>query len=354
MFKKGGFRKQQQKRSNRHSSSKTTRMEEDRKRKGSNRKGPDDGPKRRMNTSRLEQGLIPVTIEQTKAYIAGAYIWRYNEPLEEDWIEYSKQFGAEISVDPRSIRAVWAILKDTNDFECATVSQYRSGRPTKLKKDNKGLIQAVAALNMGVSPEQAMLCNVVNASMSPEGDTPVTVCRNTLMATIKQHTTVLCQRVLPRKTGSRDAISEWAKARLMQCKMTLEMFHLGKELDNQRTTWSYIREKDLFLLYLDGIVFTDQSHLRAVPAGGTGQVGSMSRHQYRISVNKDTGELDPAGVIPKRRSQIRVKYDSYAQGCYSVIMPTINGKKAPRFLETFDYTSLFLPAWVTRPSKKTR
>ena len=79
-------------------------------------------------------------------------------------------------------------------------------------------------------------------------------------------------------------------------------------------------------------MFTYKSHLHAVPTGGTGQVGNMSLHQYRICVNKDTGELDPAGVIPKQCLQICVKYDTSVQGCYSDIMPTINGK------ETFDYT----------------
>ena len=38
-------------------------MEDNRKRKESYRKGPDDGPKQCMNTSHLEEGLIPVTIK---------------------------------------------------------------------------------------------------------------------------------------------------------------------------------------------------------------------------------------------------------------------------------------------------
>ena len=111
--------------------------------------------------------------------------------------------------------------------------------------------------------------------------------------------------------------------------MTQHMFKLGDELDNGTTTMNAVRESDLLPLHLDGIVSCDQSHARAVPAGGTGQSGSMSRHQYRIAVDKDTGTLKHDGVFPDRRSQIKPKYDSYAQGCYAIAMPCVDGELKP-------------------------
>ena len=112
------------------------------------------------------------------------------------------------------------------------------------------------------------------------------------------------------------------------------MFELGRDLDAKRTTWESIRNEDMLPLYLDGIVFSDESHTKAVPAGGTGQNGSMSRHQWRVSVCPKTGKLRRDGVMPPRRYQIKPKYDSYAQGAYSICMPTINGEQRPMFLET--------------------
>ena len=105
-----------------------------------------------------------------------------------------------------------------------------------------------------------------------------------------------------------------------------------KLLDDGMTTWQAIREDDFLSLYLD------QSHTRAVPAGGTGHDGTMSRHQYRIAVDTTMGVLCHDGVMPERRSQICPKYDAYAQGCYTVVMPTITGKSEAKFLETFNYT----------------
>ena len=63
------------------------------------------------------------------------------------------------------------------------------------------------------------------------------------------------------------------------------------------------------LLYLDGVMFLDQSHTKAVPASGMGQDGSMSRHQYCAAVDTNTGILGPYGMLPERRSQVEVKYE---------------------------------------------
>ena len=155
---------------------------------------------------------------------------------------------------------------------------------------------------------------------------------------MERHTHVFLQAVLRRKTGSSNKESAWAKARHARALMTKRMFELGKEFEDGLTSWKEMRDEDLLPMYLDGIVFTDQSHTRAIVAGGTGQNGSMGKHQWRVSVCPHTGALTKDGVFPDRRFQIQPKYDNYAQGCYSVCLPTINGEKRPMFLETFDYT----------------
>ena len=316
-------------------SKKGVRIEKDRQYSGDNRAKKD--AKKVKLSDRRDLGLIPVSQENVRAYIAGCFIFRYNEPVEEEWGSCIQELQQETQCDRRTITNIFETLHDVGDFNAAVSEKERSGRPGKLPRDNPGLVTAAAAINIGVSPTQSThICNSVNKKLNPQS--PVTICRNTLMATIARHTTVVKQCVLRRKTGSRNDDSDWAVARLQRCLMTKRLLELGKLLDDGMTTWQAIREDDLLPLYLDGIAFTDQSHTRAVPAGGTGHDGTMSRHQYRIAVDATTGALCRDGVMPERRSQIRPKYDAYAQGCYTVVMPTINGKSEAKFLETFNYT----------------
>ena len=320
---------------------KSTRVASDKERSGSHRLGNHRPTKQVKMTQREDAGLIPVSLEQIRSYIAGSFIFRYKEPETTDWSEHAKELSIEIGVDTRTIYSVFHMLKETRDFTEATTMADRSGRPTKLKSDNPGLVAAACALNMGVSPNQAVhVCNSVNRNKfeknenGREEEEPVTISKWTLLRTLRKFTKVFHQRVLRRKTGSRDVESNWAKARLQRCLMTKEMFKMGEALDKGEITWQKIRQVDLLPLYLDGIVFVDQSHVRAVPAGGTGQDASMARHQYRIAVNPKDGRLDPHGVLPERRTQIKPKYNSHSQGCYAICMPA--GK--PMFLETYNYT----------------
>ena len=98
--------------------------------------------------------------------------------------------------------------------------------------------------------------------------------------------------------------------------------------------WQQICQVDLLPLYLDGIVCIDQSHVRAVPPGSTGQDTSMARHQYCIEVDPEDGSLDPKSVLPECRFQMKPRYNSHLQGCFAICMPA--GK--PMFLDTYDYT----------------
>lgn len=326
--------------------SKTERMERDRRRNGSHRHGSDDDvsagarPKRQKKLEKMEDKLktihYEVTTLQRRHYIACAYIYRYKEPQEDDWYPHVAELAKELKCDKRTVSGVWETLVDTCSVEAAASALERSGRPSKLPPDNPGLVAAAAAINIGVSPQQATyVCNAINEQRMEK---PTTICKNTLVATLKRHTNVVCSSVLRRKSGKRDTESEWAKARKARCLMTMDMFQLGKDLDSGTTTWEAIRKEDLLPLYLDGIVFCDQSHMRAVPAGGTGQNGSMSKHQWRVAVDAETGALRADGVLPDKRYQIKVKFDSHSQGCYAVCMPTVNGVPTPKFLEPFDYT----------------
>ena len=64
------------------------------------------------------------------------------------------------------------------------------------------------------------------------------------------------------------------------------------------------KKHDIPPAWFEALVFVDQSHKRAVPAGGNGHDGSTSSHQWRIEINPETGLLDRDGVLPRRVSQI--------------------------------------------------
>lgn len=159
-------------------------------------------------------GLMPVTQAQRRCYFALCYIFRYDEPAEEEWDSCIKELSDETCADQRTIRNIWETLVDTGDVEAATTDAFCSGRPHKMTADNPGLVAAAAALNMGVSPKQATyLCNVTNKRKM---DVPIAICWNTLMATLRRLTKVQMCRVLYQKTRSKDSESAWAIARLQR------------------------------------------------------------------------------------------------------------------------------------------
>ena len=141
-----------------------------------------------------------LTDKNRRIYIAMAFVYRYKEPERREWEPHVKELVKEIQCDRRTVLTVWEDLLETMDVEDAADAVPRSGRPPKLSPDNPGLIAAAAAINMGVSPQQATeLCNAVNDQRMEK---PVTICRNTMVRTLKKYTTVLCQSVLHHKTGS--------------------------------------------------------------------------------------------------------------------------------------------------------
>ena len=116
---------------------KSTRVASDKERSGSHRLGHHRPTKQVKMSQREDAGLIPVSLEQIRAYIAGSYIYRYKEPEQKDWCEHAKELSLEIGADVRTIYSVFHMLKETRDFTEATTMADRSGRPTKLEKDNR-------------------------------------------------------------------------------------------------------------------------------------------------------------------------------------------------------------------------
>lgn len=161
------------------------------------------------------------------------------------------------------------------------------------------------------------------------------------MRALREYTVVKRQKVLRRKTGSRNSESDWAKARLACVEMTEQMLQFGIDIDTGKMSMADCPRLDILPLWIDGTVFIDQSHMRAVPVGGVGHAGSTSSHQWRVAINAETGLLDENGVLPERLSQIKPKYDSYSQGAYAVCLvpSTRRGEdNTPVWLETYNYT----------------
>ena len=282
-------------------------------------------------SEREDHGLIAVTEAQIRTYAAVAYIIRFNEPIEDEWNGIAAVIAKELDCDKRTVLSVFERVHDERDAVAGINAAGRSGRPHKLPADNPGLAAAAMALNSNLSVSVATeICNNTNRKIGVEAVSSDTVIRN-----LREYTVVLKQCVLRRKTGSRDEQSQWAKACLARVTMTERMFALGVGVDANEVTMEDCKKIDIPPAWLDGMIFIDQSHMRAVPAGANGHDGSTSRQQWRVAINPVTGLLDKNGVLPHRVAQIKPKFDQHSQGCYAVCLPEA---EKPIWLDTFNYT----------------
>lgn len=99
-----------------------------------------------------------------------------------------------------------------------------------LSDDNAGLIAAAITLNSGIPISVAT--EICNAQNELEG---VTVCRNTLMNSLRKYTDVDLVSTLRRKTGSKDEESVWAKARLIFALQLMKQIKAGELIDMGET-----------------------------------------------------------------------------------------------------------------------
>ena len=113
-------------------------MDKDRKRQGKNRTHGKESQKKIKLSQRHENGFLPVTTEQRCTYIALAYLYRFEEPAKDHWLEEVHVLAKELDCEVSSVTRVWQMLLDFNDVEAATCSAEHTGCPTKLAPDNPG------------------------------------------------------------------------------------------------------------------------------------------------------------------------------------------------------------------------
>ena len=146
---------------------------------------------------REESGLVVLSQEEMCIYIKVAYAIRYDEPMASEWGPVAGELMRETCMRRDTILEIFS--KCHSGVPHPEQQKQGCGRPVKLGPENKGLIAAAVAINIGVSPAHATeICNMHNAMESPS----ITVCRNTLMSTIQQYTNVDISAVEHRKPGS--------------------------------------------------------------------------------------------------------------------------------------------------------
>ena len=157
-----------------------------------------------------------------------------------------------------------------------------AGRVAKLEVDNKGLLAAALAINVGASTQQATeICNMQNK------DIGLTVSRNTLMKTIAEYTHVDVSAVHHRKTGIKDSNSDWAVARTVFSEQLEWQYDQREKIDRGEA------EFDCSLpppIWPDGIMWANKNHVQQV-LGGSGHSSSFSGKQTRITMDPTTGAL---------------------------------------------------------------
>ena len=110
--------------------------------------------KRKTREEVLAEGRIPIPEEWTRIYCLVAYEKRFNEPSEEEWGSIAATIHSEIGC---SVNTVKKVFKEGRDGEVGKAVKRKagSGRKRKLDPNNKGLLAAAMALNVGVPPTLA-------------------------------------------------------------------------------------------------------------------------------------------------------------------------------------------------------
>jgi hypothetical protein len=176
---------------------------------------------------RADSGLVVISQEEKRIYIKVAYAIRYEEPEPCEWSQIAGDLMRETCMRRETIIEIFN--KCQSGVPHPEQQTQGCGRPVKLERDNKGLIAAAVAINIGVPPAQATeICNMHNAMESPS----ITVCRNTLMSTIQRYTDVDMSAVERRKTGSKDPTGAWAVARAVMSTQMAGQFDYGDRLDS--------------------------------------------------------------------------------------------------------------------------
>jgi hypothetical protein len=306
---------------------------------------PSKRKRKRPNTRKtaeevIAEGGIPILEEWVRVYCVMCYLKRYNEPDEGEWGTIANAINKEVGCSVNTVKRVFRCIRD-RDVDSALMRKAGSGAKRKLPRDNPGLIVAAIAINIGVPPELAtMICNAKNFALDLKDDNgdPLTVCRNTLMDTLREYTDVKQAKIQRRKTGSKDPNSKWAKTRVLFCAQLKRAFELGFLLDEGKITWE---ECEITPLWIESIVQIDECHQTCTIAG-SGHSG-QAQTQYRIALDEETMELkklEHGGAMPPIRERVVPKYASECRGIYGVAMPKDKdtGKRNPQMMLTQDYT----------------
>ena len=142
------------------------------------------------------------------------------------------------------------------------------------------------------------------------------------------------------KTGSNDATSEWAKARLKWCIQLVLIFRAYVNLEDLGLDPDPMKNPDCFNptklehVKLTQVAWWDEHHIECVIAGLGG-----NNLQIRFPKNED-GTLNPdGGTISKVvRKTLNVKYKKQGRYCLGVAKVSINGEESARRGLPFYYT----------------
>lgn len=300
-----------------------------------------------VNEELEEEGLKPLTELDMRAAVKVAYLVEFKRPAKELWNDRDDGIVGilhrRLGMDTRTIATILERIESGEGIE----RRQGSGRPLKLKKDNKGLRCAAIALNAGLGPGMATeLCNFINREANPdmpddEFKSKLQVVPNTLLNNLKAYTDVLAEAVQRDKTGTYDENSFWAWMRKHFASQVLFMIELGKKVDNGEMTYAdCIKDHNVPPLFVDALAQWDESNTTSKMSGGSSS--TMNKMQYRVSLN-EKGELvglGSNGAMPEKRVQKVPKKESSAAGMYGVAVPIIGGVKKPQFLETLNYTTV--------------
>lgn len=295
-------------------------------------------------------GFNPPNEQEIRTFIKVLWFYEFNCPTKEEWRGdggIMPHLRDKYGIDPRVTANA---LEKISEGEEATRKE-GSGRKHKLQDDNDGFINAIMAINCGMSPAMATcICNSTNRENNkdmPDADfkKEFQVCRNTLMNNIYHYADVEERAVPAVKTGGdKGPNSKWAKSRVVLCTMYQAQEKAGDEWMAGNQSAKLIA--DLYAKYgvhplvRCALVQMDEVHTDAALTGST--TSTHSKRQIKISFDKETGKpakKSAGGVMPADKVRAVAKYASQAKCMLMVACPKDEqGNEFAQMLETWWYT----------------
>ena len=245
------------------------------------------------------------------------------------------KIAARLSIPENSFRLVRKVLEDFTaagaaDERYDADACLRHGAAPKLELDMEEGQLAAKCLATGMGLVHATIqVNEMREAMTPPRP-PISW--SAVQSFEARCPAISTKKRATKKSGKTDETSEWAIARVAQCKQMQRQLKLGEE---QASRQRVVGRSDEPPVHLDGLAIWDEHHHRI-------RLGHQSRYETRLCLHPETGEValeEDGSVWTDEMPSTHVKYPGEARGCFGAAKRTKHdGTVEGVTLAPFNYT----------------